>query len=58
MVFVNDLNYLVSTGISDLIIWNVEKQKIIKQIQFPNKYNYFTFHEDSKTLKILQNIQH
>ena len=45
IIFIDDFSILISSGLSDIFFWDIDKGEIMKEISFTNKYNYFVYHE-------------
>ena len=46
IAFIDEFSYLISSGLSDIFFWDIDRGDIVKQISFTNKYNYFVYHSE------------
>ena len=53
MIYVEDSDLLISTSLSDIILWSVDKGIIIKIISFTNKWNYILYKTSFSSIFVL-----
>ena len=53
----DNLDLLISSSLSDIIVWSVDKGTIIKEIKFANKWNYLLYKESIYSVLVLSDLQ-